>query len=113
MAISSGRGALRPVLIAIGCVLAFVNAMFMGAGAKVWNPWALWAGFIAASLIIPVFCFRHYIQDKGQFPAGALEELGLKGQDLGERKAGMLPYLTLAAGLAVVLIANWLFQMPA
>ena len=30
---------------ALGCVLAFVNAMFMGAGAKVWNPMALWAGY--------------------------------------------------------------------
>jgi amino acid transporter len=101
-------------LIGVNTVLAFVNAVFMGAGAKVWGySNALWVGFAFAALIIPVFAFRHYLQDKGQFPAGALEELGLKGQDLGERKAGMLPYLTLAAGLAVVLIANWLFQMPA
>jgi amino acid transporter len=101
-------------LIGLNTVLAFVNALFMGAGAKVWGySNALWVGFAFAALIIPVFAFRHYFQDKGQFPAGALEELGLKGQDLGERKAGILPYLALAAGLAVVLIANWLFQMPA
>jgi amino acid transporter len=101
-------------LIGLNTILAFVNAVFMGAGAKVWGySNALWVGFAFAALIIPVFAFRHFVQDKGQFPAGALEELGLKGQDLGERKAGILPYLTLAAGLAVVLIANWLFQMPA
>jgi len=101
-------------LIGLNTILAFVNALVMGAGAKVWGySNALWVGFAFAALIIPVFAFRHYLQDKGQFPAGALEELGLKGQDLGERKAGILPYLTLAAGLAVVLIANWLFQMPA
>ena len=96
-------------LIAAGAILSYVNAMFMGAGAKVWNPWALWAGLIAAALIIPVFCFRHYIQDKGRFPAHMLDDLGLKQSDLAIRKAGMLPYLTLAAGLAVVLISNWIF----
>ena len=87
-------------LIGVNTILAFVNALFMGAGAKVWGySNALWVGFAFAALIIPVFAFRHYIQDKGQFPAGALEELGLKGQDLGERKAGMLPYLTLLRAL--------------
>jgi len=97
------------IFIAAGCILSFVNAMFMGAGAKVWNPWALWAGVIAAALIIPVFCFRHYVQDGGKFPPHMLDDLGLKEGDLAVRKAGMLPYLTLAAGVAVVLIANWIF----
>ena len=90
-------------------MLAFVNAMLMGAGAQVWNPWALWAGFIAAALIIPVFCFRHYIQDGGRFPTHMLDDLGITQEDLKNRKAGILPYLTLAAGLAVVLLANWIF----
>ena len=97
------------IFIAAGCFLSFVNAMFMGAGAKVWNPWALWAGVIAAALIIPVFCYRHYVQDGGKFPPHMLADLGLKEGDLAVRKAGMLPYLTLAAGVAVVLIANWIF----
>lgn len=97
------------IFIAAGCVLSFVNAMFMGAGAKVWNPWALWAGVIAAALIIPVFWFRHYIQDGGKFPPHMLDDLGLKESDLVVRKAGMLPYLTLVAGVAVVLLANWIF----
>ena len=44
---------------------------------------------------------------------GAMEELGLKDGDLGEKKAGMLPYLALLAGLAVVLWSNWFFQLPA
>jgi hypothetical protein len=84
----------------------------MGAGAKVWNPNALWAGLFAAALIIPVFLFRHYVQDKGQFPPQMLEDLNLSANDAGTRKAGMLPYLTLVAGLAVVLISNWFFQLP-
>jgi len=100
-------------LIGLNTVLAFVNAIFLGAGAKVWGySTALWAGLIFAALIFPVFYFRHYIQDGGKFPKGALDDLGLKEGDLGQKKAGMLPYLTLAAGAAVVLLANWFFQLP-
>jgi hypothetical protein len=90
-------------------IRSYVNAMFMGAAAKVWNPWAFWAGLIAAALIIPVFWFRHSIQDGGNFPEHMLDDLGMKQSDLAVRKAGMLPYLTLAAGLLVVLVSNWPF----
>jgi amino acid transporter len=101
-------------LIGLNTVLAFVNALFLGAGAKVWGySNALWVGFIFAALILPVFAFRHFVQDKGKFPAEALEDLGLVGNDLGVKKAGMLPYLALAGGLAIVLIANVVFQLPA
>ena len=34
---------------------------------------------------------------------------GMSSADLKARKAGMLPYLTLAAGVVVMLIANWVF----
>jgi amino acid transporter len=101
-------------LIGLNTILAFVNALFLGAGAKVWGySNALWAGLIFAAFIIPVFYYRHYVQDGGKFPKGALEALGLRDGDMGERKAGMLPYLALAAGAAVVLWANWYFQLPA
>ena len=102
------------ILIGINTVLAFVNALFLGAGAKVWGySNALWAGLIFAALIIPVFYYRHYIQDGGRFPKEAMEDLGLKDDGyLGERKAGFLPYLTLIAGAAVVLWANWFFVLP-
>ena len=100
------------ILLAVGTMFAFVNAVFLGAGAKVWNPVALWAGMIAAGLIIPVFLYRHYVQDGGKFPPNMLEDLNLTQADLATRKAGILPYLTLLAGLAVVLTANWFFQLP-
>jgi amino acid transporter len=98
------------IILALGGIFAFVNAIFMGAGAKVWNPVALWWGLGIAALIIPVFAFRHYVQDKGQFPPRMLEDLGLKAGDLGQKKAGMLPYLALAGGVAVVLLSNWIFS---
>ena len=97
-------------VLAVGAVLAFVNAMLLGAGARVWNPHALWAGFVAAAVIIPVFYVRHYIQDGGKFPASMLEDLGSTDGQLGERRAGMLPYLALAGGALVVLISSWYFK---
>jgi len=102
-------------LIGLNTVLAFVNALFLGAGAKVWGySNALWSGLIFASFILPVFWYRHYIQDKGHFPREAMEDLGLSDHgDLGPRRAGFLPYLALIAGAAVVLWANWFFQLPA
>jgi amino acid transporter len=100
-------------LIGLNTVLAFVNALLLGAGAKVWGyPGVLWAGLIFAALIIPVFYYRHYIQDGGRFPPAALADLGLKDGDMGERKAGNLPYITLAAGAAVVLFGHYFFQLP-
>ncbi|MCB1380765.1 MAG: APC family permease [Alphaproteobacteria bacterium] len=100
-------------LIGFNTILAFVNALFLGAGAKVWGySSALWVGIIFAALIIPVFYYRHYIQDGGRFPKGALDDLGLTEGDMGERKAGMWPYITLIAGAIVVLWANWFFVLP-
>jgi amino acid transporter len=97
-------------LLATGSIFAFVNAAFMGAGAKVWNPMAMWAGFITAALIIPVFLYRHYVQDKGRFPHEMMEDLHVGGpKAVSQKHAGILPYLALIAGLAVVLIANAIF----
>jgi len=101
-------------LIGVNTLLAFTNALFLGAGAKVWGyENALLSGAIFAALIFPVFWYRHYMQDGGKFPKEAYDDLGLAEGDLGERKAGMLPYLALLAGLAVVLWANWFFVLPA
>ncbi len=101
-------------LIGLNTVLAFVNAVFLGAGAKVWGySNALWVGFIFAALILPVFAYRHFVQDNGKFPEGAMDDLGLTGQDLGVKKAGILPYVALVAGLVVVLVSNEIFQLPA
>ena len=102
------------LLLGVNTVLAFVNALFLGAGAKVWGyENALLSGVVFAALIIPVFAYRHWYQDGGRFPAKAMAELGLKDGEMGERKAGMLPYLTLLLGAGVVLWANWFFQLPA
>jgi amino acid transporter len=99
-------------LLGLGTVFAFVNALFLGAGAKTWNPDALYAGALFAALILPVFCFRHFIQDKGKFPAQMLDDLHVGGAgDVTTKRAGILPYVTLVAGVAVVLFANRVFHL--
>jgi amino acid transporter len=100
-------------LVGFNALLGFFNLFLMGVGAKVWgNPNALWYGLLFALLIIPVFLFRHYVQDKGRFPDHMLIDLDLKSQDLGERRAGILPYLALAVGVAIVLFGHYYFQLP-
>ncbi len=100
-------------LIGLNTVLAFVNALFLGAGAKVWGyENALWSGLVFAAFIFPVFWYRHYFQDGGKFPKEAYDDMGLAYGEMGERKAGMLPYLALLLGAVVVLWSNWFFVLP-
>lgn len=100
-------------LVAFNAFLGFVNLVLMGAGAKVWgNPNAIWYGLGFAALIVPVFLFRHYVQDGGKFPEHMLVDLNLRSQDLGERRAGILPYVTLAAAAALVVASHYYFELP-
>jgi hypothetical protein len=85
-------------------VLAFVNVFLLGAGAKVYGDGTLLTAITAAAIVIPIFLYRHYISDKGQFPAEMFGELAGSHSHWPERrKAGPLPYVTLAAGAAVIL----------
>ncbi|HET9573935.1 MAG TPA: amino acid permease, partial [Methyloceanibacter sp.] len=95
------------ILITIGGVLAYVNAALMGAGADVWGAHTLWTGLIFAALIIPVFLFRHYVQDKGVFPKDMTEDMHLGKEEGVKSQAGMLPYVALAAGVAIVLVTHY------
>jgi len=97
-------------VLGAGAVLAFVNVFLLGAGAKVYGDATVVAGSIAALLIIPLFLYRHYVSDKGEFPAQMLAELALTHSDAAEhRKAGILPYITLIAGGTIILIAAIIF----
>ena len=95
------------ILLVLGGILAFVNLALMGMGADIWGAGTLKAGLIFAALIIPVFMYRHFIQDKGIFPQSMLEDMHLAGSEDGvTNRAGVLPYITLVAGVAVV----WFFH---
>jgi len=95
-------------LIAAGAVLAFVNALLLGWGANVWGQGALLTGLVAAALILPVFAYRHFAVDKGRFP-DAMYETDSDGVAVAPtRRAGVLPYLVLAGGVAMVVLGQLL-----
>lgn len=89
-------------LLALAALFGFINMIFMGAGADVWGGGTLRNGLIAAALILPVFLFRHYVQDGGKFP-NIDDEAEYASRATGvARKAGMLPYLALVGCAAVI-----------
>ncbi|MEO8419227.1 MAG: APC family permease [Methylophilaceae bacterium] len=91
------------ILLALGGLLGYVNLAIMGLGANVWGEGTLRTGLVFASLIVPVFIFRHYVQDKGVFPHAMLEDMHLEEDEDGvSTRAGVLPYVALIAGVAVV-----------
>jgi amino acid transporter len=93
-------------VLAVGACLSFVNLAFMGFGADVYGVGTLSFGLAFCSLIIPVFIFRHYIQDKGHFPADMAEDLGHDTGASEIKRAGIWPYVVVVAGIAVVVVTH-------
>jgi amino acid transporter len=96
-------------LLGAGAILSFVNMFFMGAGANIYGSNTLELGLIGALLIIPIFIYRHYIQDKGRFPSKMLADLHVSLEALEIRKAGVLPYVTILGGAFIVAAAWWYY----
>ena len=93
-------------LLATGAVFGFVNMIWMGAGADVWGKGTLRNGLLAVFLIVPVFAFRHYVQDKGKFPVSEGTEADRSERTDIVPRAGLLPYLALGVGIAVVWLTH-------
>src|SRR5271169_648284 len=91
-------------ILAAGAVLSFVNLAFMGFGADVYGAGTLKTGLIFAAMIIPVFVYRHYIQDKGSFPKEMADDLETVNGERIVKRAGIWPYVVLVTGIAVVAI---------
>ena len=110
------------VMIGVGAFLAFFNALLLGWGVGTWGSGALTAGLVGAAVIIPVFLYRHYVQDKGVFPAsmydtrveggtavtygGAGSGTTVTGAPV--KRAGVLPYVVLVGGAATVVVGQLL-----
>lgn len=91
------------ILLLLGGLLGFVNLGLMGLGADVWGTGTLNAGLLFATLIVPVFIYRHFIQDKGVFPSAMLEDMQLdNAKDGVMKRAGVLPYIALLVGVFIV-----------
>jgi amino acid transporter len=93
-------------VLAVGAVLSFVNLAFMGFGADVYGVGTLNTGLFFCALIIPVFFYRHYVQDKGHFPDEMKEDLGHNSGAHAIKRAGIWPYVVLALGVIVVAVTH-------
>jgi amino acid transporter len=93
-------------LLAAGSVLSFVNLAFMGFGADIYGSGTLATGLAFAALIVPVFIYRHWIQDKGSFPAQMAQDLEFIEGERIVKRAGLWPYVVLAVGVLVVLVCH-------
>jgi amino acid transporter len=93
-------------LLALGALFGYINMMFVGAGADVWGAGTLRNGLIAVSLILPVFAYRHYVQDRGCFPRLSEQDSNDPNEDDVVLRAGALPYVALLACVMII----WLFH---
>ena len=84
-------------LLAVGAVCGFLNLLIMGWGADFWGQRVLLTSLVIVAGIIPIFAYRHYVTDGGQFPPWMQADLVENGRPL-RRRAGLLPYVTLIAG---------------
>jgi len=91
-------------ILAVGACLSFVNLAFMGFGTDVYGAGTLGIALLFCSLIIPVFIYRHYIQDKGCFPAEMAADLEYAEGSF--KRAGIWPFVVLAAGVLVVAVTH-------
>jgi len=100
-------------LLGLGSVLGFVNLVLVGAGADVFGEGTLRNGLIGAALIVPVFLFRHYVQDKGVFPQSLVAEYAEQGGMAAfQRRAGWWPWVTLVAAAVVIGVARHFAVTP-
>ena len=96
-------------LLAAGVALAFVNAFLLGAGADVWGKGTLDLGHHRhrpdhSGLHLPALR-----SGQGRVSAEDAGRPSPDGKTLAPPKAGMLPYITLAAGIAVAAIGYVIF----
>ena len=93
-------------ILAAGAVLSFVNLAFMGFGANTYGAGTLMTGLLFAALIVPVFIYRHYIQDGGTFPREMADDLEMVNGERITKRAGIWPYVVLLLGIAVVYLTH-------
>jgi amino acid transporter len=99
-------------LMALGSVFGFLNLAFMGIGADLWGRHTLRNGLIFTALIVPIFIYRHYVQDKGAFPIHLDGDATLANDTAVRPKAGFWPLLAITLGCVVVWVAHSLSRLP-
>lgn len=99
-------------LVALGGFFGFLNMAFLGAGADVWGPGTLRNGVIAALAVVPLFVYRHYLQDKGLFPAAMTADPGMEPDVEASPRAGRWPLVALAACIVIIVVGHFLAVPP-
>lgn len=97
-------------LLGLGALFGFINLAFMGMGADIWGPGTLRNGLIFTAFIVPVFLYRHYVQDKGKFPEEFAKDMQL--EDGVKTHGGWLPFAALLLGVAVVWVTHSIAVLP-
>jgi amino acid transporter len=94
-------------LLGLGALCGYANLVFVGAGANLQGENTLRDGLIAMLLIVPVFAFRHYWQDRGHFPAGSALDMEV---EIPQRSKwlNLLPYGALVAAALTIAVSHWL-----
>ncbi|MBN3801850.1 APC family permease [Paraburkholderia sp. Ac-20336] len=94
-------------LLALGALCGYANLVFVGAGADLQGEGTLRNGLLAMLLIVPVFAYRHYWQDRGRFPAGSASDMNVS-VPARSRWLNLAPYGALAAAVLTVAVSHWL-----
>jgi amino acid transporter len=96
-------------MIALGAAFGFFNMFLIGMGAQAYGNGVLAGGFLVVFMILPIFAFRHYFQDKGKFPAAFSADIQPGGPvTAAVFKAGVWPYVAIAGAVAAVWLGNTL-----
>lgn len=94
-------------LLVLGSICGYANLVYVGAGADLQGAGTLRNGLIAMLLIVPVFVYRHYWQDRGRFPAQMQRDMELTVAARG-MWLNVAPYAALAAA-ALTIAASYYF----
>jgi amino acid transporter len=92
-------------LLGIGAALGFFDMFLIGMGANSYGNGVLLWGFVTVFAIVPIFLYRHYIVDKGKFPADFSADIQPGGPVTTVNfRAGKLVYLSVAAAALAVFL---------
>ncbi|MGK8891443.1 APC family permease [Burkholderia gladioli] len=94
-------------LLVAGSICGYLNLVYVGAGANLQGDGTLRNGLIAMLLIVPVFLYRHYWQDRGRFPKQMQKDMELA---VPQRHSiyEMLPYAALIAAALTIAVSYYL-----
>ncbi|KVE32443.1 APC family permease [Burkholderia sp. TSV86] len=93
-------------LLVLGAVCGYANLVYVGVGADLQGTGTLRNGLIAMLLIVPVFVYRHYWQDRGRFPEQMARDISLTISQR-SRWLDIAPYAALAGAVLTIGISYY------